>query len=176
MLGKLLAFLFCLAPFMAIGQSASNMFSMIRIEAPFDTYLQANPLLMEFAGAKFIKLEDGRKMIISVASTGVKDSSAQDRLRQQKICRQKALANILAETKAIQVATSTKVNDLIVVTIEDGKENGKSVEEILEVTESRVSGIVKNFPIVGTWYSRNGDMFYLAIGGFVGTNSVSKSK
>ena len=163
----------CLVPLLMVAQSETNRFSQVRIEAPFDQYLESNPFLMEYAGAKIIKLGDGQKMIISVASTMVKDDSTQDRLRQQKVCKVKALANILSETKSIQVSTSAKVNDRTVVTVVNGNESGKSIEELLDVSESKVSGVVKSLPIVGTWYSRSGDMFYLAIGGIVGTNETA---
>ena len=44
------------------GSPASDRFSDVRIEMPFDSYLLANPLLMEATGAKVIALPNGRSV------------------------------------------------------------------------------------------------------------------
>ena len=49
--------------------SETKKFSDIEIEKPFDTYLLANPLLMEVTGAKLIQLPNGNQVVIAVAST-----------------------------------------------------------------------------------------------------------
>ena len=49
----------------------------------------------------------------------------------------------------------------------DGKEHGRNVSEFLEVTKTKVQGIAKDMPVVGRWKSKEGDVFYLAIGGIV---------
>jgi hypothetical protein len=159
--GILLALLACGT---AVTADVTNRFTAVDIQPPFDEYLTAKPLLMEYAGATVIKLKDGRMVIFSVASTTVNDNSAKDRLRMQKVCRSKALANLLAETKGIQVAYASKVEDRTQVTIENGKEIGKSIEDVLEVTKTTVEGVVLNLPVVGTWYSKDRMLFYLAIG------------
>ena len=146
----------------------TNRFAAVDIRPPFDEYLVAKPLLMEYAGATVIKLEDGRKVVLSVASTTVNDDSAKDRLRMQKVCRSKALANVVAEAKGIQVAYASKVEDRTQVTIANGKETGKSIEEVLEVSKTTVEGVVANLPIVGTWYSKDRTLFYLAVGVILG--------
>jgi hypothetical protein len=50
------------------------------------------------------------------------------------------------------------------VVLDGGKESGKSVSELLQSTKTKVQGITKEMPVVGRWKSKEGDVFYLAIG------------
>jgi len=144
--------------------SETKKFSDIEIEKPFDTYLLANPLLMEVTGAKLIQLPNGNQVVIAVASTVLKDKSAQDRLRAEKVCRIKALATVVAEKQGIQVAHVEQLKEQTVIVLEKGKETAKSVSELLQITKTKVEGITKDMPVVGQWKSMDGDVFYLAIG------------
>lgn len=148
---------------LAVGADTEK-FSNVEIERPFDTYLQANPLLMEATGAKIIRLDNGRHVILAVASTVLKDNSAQERLRAEKVCRVKALASVVAEKEGVQVAHVESVNEKTVIVLEGEKETGKSVSELLQTTKTKVEGITKDMPVVGRWRSKEGDVFYLALG------------
>jgi hypothetical protein len=139
-------------------------FSAIEIEKPFDTYLRANPLLMEVSGAKVIRLKNGNRVVLAVASTVLKNDSAAERLRAEKVCRVKALASVVAEKQGVQVAHLEQVKDRTVIVIENGKETAKSVEEVLQVTRTKVEGITRDMPVVGRWKSKDGTVFYLALG------------
>jgi len=136
----------------------------VEIEKPFDGYLAANLLLMEVTGAKVIRLPNGNQMVVAVASTVLKDKSAKDRLRAEKVCRVKALASVVAEKEGVQVAHTEQLKENTVVTLDNGKETGKNVSELLEITKTKVEGITKDMPVVGRWKSKDGDVFYLAIG------------
>ena len=105
--------------------------------------------------------------MLAVASTVLKDSSAADRLRAEKVCRVKAFACLVQERKGVQVFHTEESRDKTVVVNLDGKEHGTSVSESLEVTKTKVEGIAKDMPVVGRWKSKEGDVFYLAIGGIV---------
>ena len=71
-------------------------FSDVVIEKHFKLYLLGNPLLMEVTGAKVIRQKNGQTVLLSVSSTVLKDDSAKERLRAEKVCRTKALAGIVA--------------------------------------------------------------------------------
>jgi hypothetical protein len=103
-------------------------------------------------------------MIVSVASTVLKNDSASERLRAERVCRPKALASVVGERSGVQIAHTEEVRDKTIVVIVDGREKAKSVSELLEVTKSKVSGIAKDMPVVGRWKSKDGMIFYLAIG------------
>ncbi|MCB9921810.1 MAG: hypothetical protein H6822_06495 [Planctomycetaceae bacterium] len=139
-------------------------FSEIEIEKAFVRYLTPHRLLMETSGAKIIRLPKGRTVVIAVASTAIKDDSAQDRLRAERVCRIKALANVVAERQGIQVAHAEQLNEKSVVIFDGDTEQGTSVSELLEITKASVEGVAKDMPVVGRWKSKQGDIFYLAIG------------
>ena len=158
-----------LFPMILLGAepSAADKFSDVQIAKPFEHYLLASPLLMESAGAKVIKLPQSRSLVVAVASTVLKDDSAKERLRAEKVCRVKALAALVQEKKGVQVFHTEESTDRTVIVNVDGKEHGKSVSEFLEVTKTKVQGIAKDMPVVGRWKSKDGEVFYLAIGGVV---------
>lgn len=147
--------------------AAADRFSDVRIEKPFDRYLLAYPLLMESTGAKVIKLPKKRSVILAIASTVLKDHSPDERLRAEKVCKLKAFAAMVQERQGVQVFHAEESRDKTVVVNVDGKEHGTSVSESLEVTKTKVEGIAKDLPVVGRWKSKEGDVFYLAIGGIV---------
>jgi hypothetical protein len=156
-----------LAMLLGAEPSAADRFADVRIEKPFDRYLLANPLLMESTGAKVIKLPKKRSLVVAVASTVLKDNSSEERLRAEKVCKTKAFAYIVQEKKGVQVFHTEESKDKTVVVNVDGKEHGTSVSELLEVTKTKVEGIAKDMPVVGRWKSKEGDVFYLAIGGII---------
>ena len=158
-----------LFPVLMLGAepSTADSFSDVRIEKPFDRYLLANRLLMESAGAKVIKLPEERSLVVAVASTVLKDNSTRERLRAEKVCRVKAFAALVQEQKGVQVFHTEESTDKTVIVNVDGKEHGRTVSKYLEITKSRVEGIAKDMPVVGRWKSKDGDVFYLAIGGII---------
>jgi hypothetical protein len=145
-------------------------FSAVEIEKPFDLYLMANPLLMEVTGAKIIRRESGDQVLLAVASTTLKDNSSKERLRAEKVCRVKALASMLAEKQGVQVAHVEELKEKTFVVLDGEKESGKSVSELLQITKTKVQGITKGMPVVGRWKSKDGDVFYLAIGAICDKN------
>ena len=144
--------------------AGAEKFSAIEIEKPYDTYLQANPLLMEVTGAKIIRLKNGNQVVLGVASAVMKDKSSKERLRAEKVCRVKALASVVAEKQGVQVAHVEQLTEKTVIVLDGDKEAGKSISELLRVTKTKVQGITKDMPVVGRWRSKEGDVFYLAIG------------
>lgn len=144
--------------------AVTKAFRDIEIEPPFDTYLFANLLLMETARAKVFRLPDGKQIILAVASTVVKDGSAKDRLRAETVCRTKALASVVAEKEGVQVCRVERLDERTVVTIDNGKETATSVSELLQITKAQVEGVTKDMPVVGRWKSKDGTVFYMALG------------
>ena len=156
--------LLLLALLAAADGPEAEKFSEAEIDKPFDGYLLANPLLMEVTGAKVIRLPNGNQVVLAVASTVLKDKSAEDRLRAEKVCRVKALASVVAEKEGVQVAHVEQLKEQTVIVLDNGKETGKSVTELLQITKTKVEGITKDMPVVGRWKSKEGEVFYLAIG------------
>jgi hypothetical protein len=143
-------------------------FSDLEIDDAFRPYLTSNVLIMELTGAKVIRLPKGKTVIISVASTPLKDGSAKDRLRAERVCRTKAFANIVAEQKGVQVAHMEKLEEKTQIVIDEKGEKATSVSELLQVTQTEVKGIAKDMPVIGHWKSKDGEVFYMALGVVVG--------
>src|SRR5262249_817721 len=136
-----------LAALVGLADDDRPKFRDVEISKPFDVYLRANSLLMSVTGAKIIRLPDGKRMIVGVASTPIRDGSAKDLKRAETVCKNRALANILAEKKGVQVAHVEKVEKKVTVVLApDGKEKAKTVSQYLEMTRSKVEGVVRDFP------------------------------
>ncbi len=148
--------------------AVTKAFRDISVEPQFDAVLYANVLLMEVSGAKVVRLPDGRRMILAVGSTVVKNDSAKERLRAEVVCRTKALASVVAEKEGVQVLRVETLKDSTLVTIESGKETATSVSDFLQVTTAKVEGITKDMPVVGKWKSKDGTVAYLAVGVVLG--------
>lgn len=149
------------------GGQVNSRFSEVDLETPFDKYLLANPLLMEIAGAKIIRQPNGNQIILSVASTVLKDKSAEERIRAERVCRIRAIASVVAEKEGVHVYRLEESKEQRLVILENGQEKGKSISELLEITRTKTEGITKDMPVVGRWKSKDGNIFYLALGRIV---------
>ena len=145
-------------------------FSGIEIEDAFKPYLVSNVLLMEVTGAKVIRLSKKRTVVIAVASTVLKDDSAKERLRAEKVCRVKALASVVAEKQGVQVAHTEELKEETKIIIDEKGETGKSVSDFTQITKTTVEGLAKDMPVIGRWRSKDGMVFYLAIGSCLDKN------
>jgi tetratricopeptide (TPR) repeat protein len=139
-------------------------FSDVAIDEPFRSCLLASRLLMDTTGAKVLRLPDGNYLVLAVASAPLEDDTARERAAAEKVCRAAALKELLGATQGVQVAQVEKVKERTVITLEDGKEKGKSVSEVLQVTTARVAGLTREMPVVGRWRSRDGKVLYMATG------------
>jgi len=139
-------------------------FSEVEIDNQYKDYLLAQPLLMEVAGAKILRLENGSQVVLAVASTVLKEKSPQERLRAERVCRIRAIASLVGEKQGVQVAHVERLEEKAVIVLDGEKETGKSVSDLLQIAQTKVEGITRDMPVIGRWKSREGDVFYLAIG------------
>lgn len=146
------------------NDESADKFSDLEIDPLFGKYLRADPLLMEVTGTKIILLAMGNRIVIAVASTVLKDNLPKERLRAEKVCRIKALASIVGDKQGVQVCRVEQVKERTVVVLDGEIERAKSVSELLQITQTKVEGVAKDMPVVGTWKSKERDVFYLAIG------------
>ena len=150
--------------FLTVGDGAEDKFADVVLEKPYAMYLKANPLLMEVAGAKVLRLEDGRRVVLAVASVALKDGKPKTRLDAERVCVARATASVVAEREGVQVAHVETSKDRSVVVVEDGKETGKSVLDVLQVTKTKTQGFVRGLTVVGRWKSKDGEVLYVALG------------
>lgn len=154
----------------ADGSAVNTKFAEVKIDSVFEKILTSNVLLMEVTGAKVINLPKGRKAIVGVASTTIIKGSTTDLLRAEKVCKIKALANIISDRNGVQIIHIEELKDETRTVIDDAGENTTSVETLLHLTKTKVEGIVKDMPVVGRWYSPSKETYYLAIGTILDEN------
>ena len=164
----------CPLMFLLIGPAllAAADFQDMRIQPPFKTILASNTLLMDTPGCTLIEESEGNVVILSVAAVVLKDQSPRTRLDAERICQAKALAYAVGEREGIKVAHTEIVEDRTVVIFKDGVERAKSVSDYLEVTQTKIRGVIKGMPVVGKWRSADGKTFYLALGVIVDKDGV----
>jgi hypothetical protein len=146
-------------------------FADVVIEKPFDVYLLAHPLLMDGEGARVVRLPDGSSLVLGVASTPVRDGSPADRKRAEVVCKNRALASIVGETKGVVVAhveTAEKKQQIVID--QSGKSKTKAVSEYLDMTRSKLEGAIPGFQVIGRWKSADRKIYYFAVGGILGAN------
>lgn len=129
----------------------------------FEPFLLSDPILLEAGGCKAFRTEDGRTVLIAVGFTEVRDRSAKDRVRRKKVAEQKAFAE-LAKYREIEVTFfSERVKTTTISSkngVEEGSSHKTSSSRITVNAEAYISGMLT----VGSWYSEDGKLFYLAKG------------
>jgi hypothetical protein len=145
---------------------AAERFTAVMIDPPFDAVLGKNQLLMEVGGAKIVVNPDGSRMVIGVGQVAYdKQAPPQQRLNKERVARQKALRELVAQTSPIQVVHRERLEEKTrVETLAGGVQRGEAIEEYLSVTTSEFEAVVKDLPVVGRWYSADGSILYIAIG------------
>jgi len=139
-------------------------FTQVKLSEEYSEVLPKAELTLENGGGKLIKMPDGALWVIGIGSTSVKTPpSGSEILRQRKVAEQKARKAVVEELQATQVASMTKDSSQSIVTSINGQETAQSVDEFEETIESKVEGVVRGLKLAGTWYSQDGQIFYLAL-------------
>ncbi len=139
-------------------------FSEVSVSENFKPYLFSNPLLMETAGAKIIRLSNGQSLIISVEFVELGDNFKASILEAKNKCEIKARANILGQTKGYKIYRTETLEEKTEIRLDNSIEQGKSLSTYTNIIKSETSGIIKGMEVIGTWKSKDKFLFYLAIG------------
>jgi hypothetical protein len=161
----LAAAVFGLINFSNLGYSSGlDSFSQVKISDGYAEVLSKGELVLENGGGKLITMPDGSLWVLGIGSTAVKaPPSGSEILRQRKVAEQKARKAVLEELQATTVASTTKDFSQSVVTTINGQETAHSIDDFQETIESKVEGAVRGLKLAGTWYSSDGQLFYLAL-------------
>ena len=146
-----------------IATAAENDFSKVNIEAAFRPYLTSRKSTMQTPGVKEFKTFDKKRIVVCVASTPNKGQNSSALSKMIKVCRIKAQVELL-KADGYELSAFTKVEDRIVQVSDGTREKMESLSSFLDVAEEKVNGTVRSWPVVGTWFSGDGEEFYLAIG------------
>lgn len=130
----------------------------------YDTLIESNPIIAQEGGAAVID-KDGKHYFVAVGVTSVQGTSSAERLRQIRVGRINALRSAAEFVTPVEVKTETKLEEkTTVVTTSIGK-TAQSVKQLDEITRTRVKAVIQAPTQVGTWLSKDGKLFYYAVGG-----------
>ena len=149
----------------AQANDTSLPFRSIVIEAQFYDVLIQHPEFMQEGGAKVFSLNDGSCLLLGIAKTFPDGRSPETILRAKREGEILARAEILSFSGDIQISTSRVAKT---GSLQTEKTNGTILlSSFLQITETRVEGIIWQLPIVGTWWSEDNKTLYVAVGKIV---------
>jgi hypothetical protein len=129
----------------------------------FDSILRADPALLQSGGAKLIE-KDGTQYFVAVGFASVLGDSPAERLRQLQVARIRAL-KVACEFIGTTIVTSeVKFSETTTVTNINGVKTSGRRKLLEETTVAKINAIVKAPPVIGTWKSGDGQLFFYAIG------------
>ena len=144
--------------------SSWDSFSQVKVTEEYSEVLSRGELVLENGGGKLIEMSDGSLWVIGIGATAVKTpASGSEILRQRKVADQKARKAVVEELEGAQMDSLTMAFSKSVVSIENGIETAHSIDDLQETIQSKVAGAIQGLKQAGTWYSQDGQIFYLAL-------------
>lgn len=135
-------------------------FTDVEIEESFKSLITADKMMMDFGGVRMVEKPDGTKFLYAIAYTKNKD-----RMKQRVIAKSKAYRDLVAHLNGVKIEANKKLNKVKTITTDaDGGVTYTIVKSIDETIVTEVKGQIKALPVVGTWKSSDGSMYYLAVG------------
>jgi hypothetical protein len=129
----------------------------------FDGILRTDPVLLQSGGAKLIE-KDGTLYFVAVGFASVLSDSAGERVRQLQVARTRAL-KVASEFIGTTIVTSEeKFSKKTTVTNVNGVKTSARRELLEETTVAKIKALVNAPPVLGTWKSGDGQLFFYAIG------------
>jgi hypothetical protein len=152
-----------------IGKLLENAerFHDVQIEAAYAMALLDSPILMMNGDdVKVMTDVDGRRIIVSVGKAEIRNTNAKDRIRQIKAAQMRATRQLLLWTES-HITTKSTMTEQTIVTKTGNETHVDEIETYQEITKEEAEGVVKGLPTIGTWTSKDNQIFYLAIGSFL---------
>jgi hypothetical protein len=129
----------------------------------FDSILRADPALLQSGGAKLIE-RNGAQYFVAVGFASVLGDSPAERVRQLQVARTRALKAASEFISTTSVTSEEKFSDTTTVTSVNGVKASGRRKILEETTVAKIEALVKAPPVVGTWKSGDGQLFFYAIG------------
>lgn len=136
----------------------------LKIDDDFLPLLATMPVQMEIGGAKLFSRVDGSIWMVSIGVTEARQATSGELLRRQKVAKVKAQANAVAALNGETVKAVTILEDKVVTRIENGVEKSVAEETLKESIVTEARGVIKGMPVVASWISLDGKLFFVAIG------------
>ena len=139
-------------------------FSRVKIAEEFSDVVSRGDLLLESGGGKIINMPDGSRWVLGVGIASVNpQGGGAEIIRQRTVAEQRARKAIVSEFESSSVASTTTATSTTTIVLRDGTEAASSSDQVKEQIQSEVEGILKGLRRAGSWYSPDGQIFYLAL-------------
>lgn len=139
-------------------------FTDVQLVPPYDQCFRANPVLLEMPGARILELYNGHTILMAVVSVALEGTTPKELLDGEKVCRLKALREIVSSTKGVRLGSVQRNEDRMTVILDPAGEQVQTVSKYYEVTEARLQTVVQDLPVIGRWRSADSTQLYVAIG------------
>jgi hypothetical protein len=127
----------------------------------------ANPILLEIDGATLFEVK-GIKYFVATGSTGINAKrTPTEILRRRTVAKSKAYRAAVEFLKGVKVEAKTRLFEKVVETTDGKKTTVQIVESLEETIRTKVKGKIRGYPIIGSWTSPDGLLYFQAIGGVV---------
>jgi len=132
----------------------------IKGEPPFVDLLRAAPVLRENGGVRIFSINNKKRAIMAVAAARLTASRAQT----ERIARLKAMRELLAHKKGVQLSSVQYLADGESLRISDKDSEHVMLSDFLSIQEASVSGFISALPVVARWESAEGETLNICIG------------
>jgi len=133
-------------------------FSKVNLSHEFVDVLSKLEIELDSGGGRIVELPNGSVWVVGVGITTNKDF-----IKQRQVADSKARKAVL-ETLRGEFLNSKSVQTLDAkVKVINGVETGESTEDFNQRIERTVSDFIIGLKPAGTWYSQDGELFYLAV-------------
>ena len=136
------------------AQQNANFLDM-QIQKSFQKLLVQDPEFMKDGGARLLKDKSGRVALVGIAKVVAKNKKPETLQKSRRTGQIMARAAALELLNGVQISTSR------------GLREGASLSSSYQITEARVAGRIQQLPVIGTWWSPNRNILYVAVGEFL---------
>ena len=135
-----------------------------------EAILRRHPFFMETGGAKILRLEDGKALIVAIGMT----DAAKSPVARRTIAESKARAALVSQVNGIKVFTEKRLDEKNVTKISEKGEAAFEISESTERIRSISAGKIQGLGTVGTWVLKDENQFCLAIGRVIAAGEVEE--
>jgi len=135
-----------------------------------EAILRRHPFFIETGGAKILRLENGKALIIAIGMT----DAAKPPVSRRTIAENKARAALVSQVNGIKVFTEKRLDEKTVSNMSGKGEAAFEISESTERIRSISAGKIQGLEVVGTWVLKDGNQFCLAIGRIIAADEVAE--
>ncbi len=141
----------------------ANRFQNVNLDSAYASALLGQPLLMETGGANVLTTIDGVRMVVSVGTAEIRESSPRESIRQRKVAQTRAEGQLVSWLKS-RVNVQTTMKEKVFVIQDDSGVTTIASESFEEIIRESAEGVISGLQPIGTWTSKDNQIFYLAVG------------